>query len=96
MNGKCGCLPPTNITNTATTITATVAPVLRLREPSEEPEAPAASCPAWFEGSELTLPGCRPYVPPLLLDAMAEKTLYVEEAVAEDDSAEVDVCAIGF
>jgi hypothetical protein len=76
---------------------ATVTPVLRLREPSEEPEAPAASCPAWLVGSELTLPGSRPYVPSLLLvDAMAEKTLYVEEAVAEDNPAEVDVCAIGF
>jgi hypothetical protein len=26
---------------------------------------------------------------------MAEKTLYVDEAVAEDDPAEVEVCAIG-
>lgn len=95
VNGECGCLPPISTTNTTMTMMATVAPVLRLIEPSDEPEAPAAFCPAWLVGSEATLPGCTPYVPPLLLDAMAEKTLYVEEAVAEDDPAEVEVCAIG-
>lgn len=31
-----------------------------------------------------------------LFDAIAEKTLYDDEAVPEDDCAEVVVCAIGF
>ena len=75
---------------------ATVAPVLRLREVSDAPEAPAAFCPAWLVGSEATFPGCTPKVPPLgLLDAIAEKTLYDDEADAESDPAEVGVCAIG-
>lgn len=31
----------------------------------------------------------------MLFEAMAEKTLYVVEAVTEDGPAEVEVCAIG-
>jgi hypothetical protein len=88
-------LPPSSTTKITMMIMATVAPVLRFMEPSDEPEAPAAFCPAWFVGSEATFPGCTPYVPPLgLLDAMAENTLYEDDAVAEGDPEDVEVCAI--
>jgi hypothetical protein len=75
----------------------TVTPVLRLTEPSDAPDAPAAFCPAWLVGSEATFPGWTPKLPPLpgFEDAMAEKTLYDDVAVVEGDPEVVVVCAIG-
>jgi hypothetical protein len=91
------CSPPIKTTKHTTTMMATVTPVLRLTEPSDAPDAPAAFCPAWFVGSEATFPGWTPKLPPLpgSEDAMAEKTLYEDVAVVEGDPVDVVVCAIG-